>query len=60
MDQNIENIDQQILESYLEKHKKRIQNFRKQNPGKSLPIFKDPAGQPVWMNRKERRHKGII
>lgn len=54
-----ESLDQEILTAYLEKHKERILLFKKQNPGKALPIFKDKNDLPVWMTRKERRQRNL-
>lgn len=54
-----EELELAILNAYQEKHKDRINKFVKENPGKSLPIFKDSNGNPTWMNRKDRRNRGL-
>lgn len=58
-EQTKEELDLAILNAYQQKHQDRINQFIKDNPGKPLPIFKNEQELPVWMNRKDRRKRGL-
>jgi len=59
LDAKVEQAMQEELTAFLQARKSVVAEYMTANPRKRLPIAYDNTGKPRWMNRAERRAKGM-